>query len=173
MDKQKPASVVYIAFGSMLVPPPNELVALREALEATGVPFLWSFSNKDNLKTTLFPIGTTKGMAVLWAPQKKVLSHEAVGVYVTHSGWNSVLESVAGGVPMICRPFFADNMLNSRRVEAVWKTGITLEVFTKEEVMSSLDLILNQQVGNGMREKLGAVKQVVQAAIGQIGRAHV
>nr|CAD1825521.1 unnamed protein product [Ananas comosus var. bracteatus] len=50
--------------------------------------------------------GERDGLVVSWAPQKAVLGHTAVGAFVSHCGWNSVIESVAAGVPMVCRPFF-------------------------------------------------------------------
>ncbi|XP_020251617.1 UDP-glycosyltransferase 78D2-like, partial [Asparagus officinalis] len=62
-----------------------------------------------------------RGIVVPWAPQVDVLAHEAVGAFVTHCGWNSVLESITGGVPMLCRPFLGDQMLNARAVAHVWR----------------------------------------------------
>jgi UDP:flavonoid glycosyltransferase YjiC (YdhE family) len=53
---------------------------------------------------------------VPWAPQAAVLRHAAVGAFVTHSGWGSVTEGMAGGVPMACRPFFGDQLMNARAV---------------------------------------------------------
>ena len=92
--------MVYVSFGTILTPPPTELVALAEALEAKKVPFLWSFrENQDLVKGKTGSLGKV----VPWAPQQQVLVHPAVGVFVTHCGWNSLIESIAAGVPMICR----------------------------------------------------------------------
>ncbi|CAI9758165.1 unnamed protein product [Fraxinus pennsylvanica] len=44
-----------------------------------------------------------------------------------HSGWNSILESVAGGIPMLCWPYFADQTINSRFFSDVWKLGLDIK----------------------------------------------
>ncbi|KAG9138334.1 hypothetical protein Leryth_001529 [Lithospermum erythrorhizon] len=59
--------------------------------------------------------------------RRQVLAHEAIGGFLTHSGWNSTLESIVEGVPMICWPFFADQQINSRFVEEVWKLGLDIK----------------------------------------------
>nr|AJW28718.1 UDP-glucosyltransferase [Fragaria vesca subsp. vesca] len=169
LDKQKAASVVYVSFGSVTRPSPEELMALAEALEASRVPFLWSL--RDNLKNPqldeFLRKGKLNGMVVPWAPQPQVLAHGSVGAFVTHCGWNSVLESVAGGVPLICRPFFGDQKLNARMVEDVWKIGLRLEggVFTKNGMLKSLDMLLSQDEGTKMRNKINTLKQLAQQAV--------
>lgn len=177
LDKQKIASVVYVSFGSVTRPPTDELIALAEALEASGVPFLWSL--RDNLKTPKLDEFLSKaklnGRVVPWAPQPQVLAHGSIGAFVTHCGWNSLLESVAGGVPMICRPFFGDQKLNGRMVEEVWKIGLKVEggVFTKNGTLKSLDLLLSQERGNEMRKKIITLKQLAQQAVEPQGSSTV
>lgn len=173
LDKQKLASVAYVSFGSVTAPPPHELVALAEALETSETPFIWSLT--DNSKVHL-PHGfldrtTSQGLVVPWSPQLEVLAHRAVGVFVTHCGWNSLLESIAGGVPMICRPFFGDQRLNGRMIEDVWEIGLKVEdgVFTKHGVLNSLNKILSQEGGQKMRENIRALKQLAKKAIGPNG----
>ncbi|CAH9118525.1 unnamed protein product [Cuscuta europaea] len=68
-----------------------------------------------------------RGRVVKWAPQKKVLAHGSVGGFWSHCGWNSTLESLGEGVPMICRPHFADQLVNSRLLIQEWKVGLELE----------------------------------------------
>ncbi|KAJ7949851.1 Glycosyltransferase [Quillaja saponaria] len=173
LDKQKVASVAYISFGSVTVPPSDELVALAEALEAISVPFIWSL--RDNLKVHL-PNGflektKMQGMVIPWAPQSDILRQGAIGAFVTHCGWNSFLESVVGEVPMICRPFFGDQRLNARMIKEVWEIGVRVEggVFTKSGIMKSLDLVLLQEKGKRMREKMKGLKELAEIAIGPKG----
>uniref|UniRef100_A0A2N9GBD6 Glycosyltransferase n=1 Tax=Fagus sylvatica TaxID=28930 RepID=A0A2N9GBD6_FAGSY len=171
LDLQKPKSVAYISFGTVAAVPPNEFVALAEALEASGVPFLWSL--RDNFKQIL-PNGfvqrtSMKGKIVPWTPQSQVLSHNAVGVYVTHCGYNSVFESIVGEVPMICRPILGDNKMNGRMVEEEWEIGVRVEggFFTKNGMLKSLELVLGvHERGMRMRKKIRELKEIVVKASG-------
>lgn len=169
LEKQRHASVVYISFGTVAEAQPEELAALAEVLETGEFPFLWSM--KDNAKK-LLPEGflnrTSKfGMIVSWAPQLKVLENPSVGIFMTHCGWNSVLESISCGVPMICRPFLGDQRSNSRMVEAVWKIGVRIEggVFTKKGTIEALHYIMSNETGKAIRENLNKLKQKAENAV--------
>ncbi|KAB2634857.1 anthocyanidin 3-O-glucosyltransferase 7-like [Pyrus ussuriensis x Pyrus communis] len=176
LDEQPASSVAYICFGTIGSPTPNEMIALAEALEASGVSFLWSL--KDNFKD-LSPsafverITNKNGKIVPWAPQAQVLAHTAISVFVTHSGTNSVYESVVNGVPMICRPLFGDQRMNGRMVEDVWGIGVKIEggILTKSGVLESLELISGSEQGKKMREKARALKEIVAEAAGSLGSA--
>lgn len=151
-----------------MTPPLQELVAVAEALEATGVPFLWSLKDhsKANLPKGFLERTSLNGKVVPWAPQFEVLGHASIGVFITHCGWNSVTESVICGVPMICRPFFGDQNLNRRLVQDVWRIGVGVEggVFTKSGLTRDLHLILAHE-GRKMREKIGVLKELGRKAI--------
>ncbi|XP_027930813.1 anthocyanidin 3-O-glucosyltransferase 7-like [Vigna unguiculata] len=175
LDKQKGGSVAYVSFGTVVTPPPHEIVAVAEALEASGFPFLWSL--KEHLKGVL-PSGflertRERGKVVAWAPQTQVLGHGSVGVFVTHCGCNSVFESMSNGVPMICRPFFGDHGLTGRMVEDVWEIGVRVEggVFTKDGLVKCLRLILVEEEGNLMKKNAVKVKTTVVDAAGAQGKA--
>ncbi|KAK9084532.1 hypothetical protein Syun_031548 [Stephania yunnanensis] len=177
---REPASVAYISFGTVMTPPPPELAGLAEALEAIGAPFIWSIPDraKHNLpQGFLERIGSTsddrsQGKVVSWAPQVELLSHEAVGVFVSHGGWNSVMESVSGGVPLICRPFLGDQRTNARLVSHVWGIGADIKdgrLSNKEGVMEALERVLKSEEGKSMRAKIKSLKELAKKAVSPDG----
>ncbi|KAF7843032.1 anthocyanidin 3-O-glucosyltransferase 7-like [Senna tora] len=170
LEKQKAKSVAYISFGTMVTPPHHELLEVSEAFEACKFPFLWSL--RDDLKA-LLPKGfiertSMRGKIVPWAPQTQVLGHGAVGVFVTHCGGNSVVEGISNGVPLICRPFFGDHGMSARMVEDVWGIGVRIEggVFTKNGLLKSLNLVLEEEEGKRTRNNAFKLKNAVKFAAG-------
>lgn len=130
-DTKKPKSVVYVCFGSLTSLPESQLREIARGLEASGQQFMWVVStNKNSKKEEWLPEGYEKrmeGRGVIirgWAPQMKIMEHEAVGAFVTHCGWNSTLESVCAGVPMITWPNYADQFYNEKLVTSVLNIGI-------------------------------------------------
>ncbi|KAL5540412.1 hypothetical protein UlMin_042435 [Ulmus minor] len=175
LDEQKARSVVYISFGTEYVTLlDREMVALVEALEENKIPFLWSI--KESFKK-LLPDGfvertSSHGKIVPWAPQSLVLAHESIGAHLTHSGYNSMNESFVNGVPLICRPIWADNRINARMIESVWGIGVKVEedgFLTKSNLVKSFQLILGEEQGEKMREKAHELKQLVLEASGPNG----
>ncbi|KAE8691094.1 GPI transamidase subunit PIG-U isoform 1 [Hibiscus syriacus] len=157
LDKQSSKSVMYISFGTTAAPPEEELKALAEAVEESGLPFLWSLNNEHKHRLPdAFPERTSKqGKLVSWAPQTMVLGHGSTAVFVTHCGANSVFESIANGVPMMCRPMFGDHGMIGRVVEEIWGIGVRVEanVFTKSGVLKCLNLILGHEEGRQNERK--------------------
>lgn len=166
LDCHEPNSTVYISFGTLVKPKPSELMALMESLVETGRPFLWSLRGdltELNIPGDVVEKALERGKIVPWAPQLAVLRHRSVGVFVTHCGWNSLVESIAGGVPMIGRPFFGDQPLNRSTMEDEWKIGVGVEggVLTKEGTVRAFELILTREEGEKMRQRVGALKDAL------------
>lgn len=174
LDRHEKASVAYLSFGSILTPSPPELEALIEAFKAKRVPFLWSIRDPPHGNSLLEGLSERIGILgkkVSWAPQRQILSHSSVGVFVTHCGWNSVVESISGGVPMICRPYFGDQKLNRRFVEDVWKVGVSVEgdMLTKRGMIDSLDVVFSKENGEKLRENIRVLKEKAKMAVGTNG----
>ncbi|KAL5209239.1 hypothetical protein ABZP36_004862 [Zizania latifolia] len=132
LDGREPRSVVFVNYGSITVMTNEELVEFAWGLANSGHDFLWVIRpDLVNGDAAVLPpefIESIKGRGLLatWCPQEAVLRHEAVGVFLTHSGWNSTMESFCGGVPMLCWPFFADQQTNCRYSCAEW--GVAMEI---------------------------------------------
>ena len=103
---------------------------------------------------------------VPWAPQVAVLRHASVGAFVTHAGWASVLEGVASGVPMACRPFFGDHRMIARSVASVWGFGLAFEgaTMTRAGVAAAVGELLRGEEGARMRARAQELQAAVAAA---------
>ncbi|KAF2296183.1 hypothetical protein GH714_036579 [Hevea brasiliensis] len=88
-----------------------------------------------------------RGYIVKWAPQEEVLAHKAIGGFLTHSGWNSTLESIVAGVLVICWPYFGDQQVNSRFVSEVWKLGLDMKDVCNRRVVEKMvnDLMVDRR----------------------------
>ncbi|KAF0897651.1 hypothetical protein E2562_000369 [Oryza meyeriana var. granulata] len=141
LDVQQPGSVVYVNFGSLTVLTAEQLAEFAWGLAATARPFLWVI--RENLVPgcggpAALPAefaAATEGRRCVatWCPQERVLSHRAVGCFVTHNGWNSTCEGVAAGVPMVCWPGFADQYTNCKYACEAWGVGGRLDAEVRRE----------------------------------------
>ncbi|KAL2345114.1 hypothetical protein Fmac_006399 [Flemingia macrophylla] len=135
LDSHQPKSVIYVCFGSLCNLIPSQLVELALALEDAKRPFVWVIREGSRLQELEKWIREqrfeerTKGRGLIirgWAPQVLILSHPAIGGFLTHCGWNSTLEGVTAGVPMVTWPLFADQFLNEKLVTQVLKIGVSV-----------------------------------------------
>ncbi|GKB69829.1 UDP-glycosyltransferase 76H1-like protein [Tanacetum coccineum] len=103
-----------------------------------------------------------RGLIVKWAPQKEILAHFAVGGFWSHCGWNSTLESISEGIPMLCQPFIVDQGVNARYVTHVWKIGLELECFERGEIKSMIRRLMVLEEGEEMRVRANQIKELVK-----------
>ncbi|KAL9229895.1 hypothetical protein vseg_005312 [Gypsophila vaccaria] len=137
LDAQPNKSVLFVSIGSLASMTKEQLIEFWHGLVNSETRFLWvrrpnsviDIADDDQLWVSEEVLEGTKerGCIVSWVPQEEVLAHKAIGGFLTHSGWNSTLESIVTGVPMICLPFFVDQQVNSRLVSVVWKIGIDIK----------------------------------------------
>ncbi|KAL8156552.1 hypothetical protein AgCh_001593 [Apium graveolens] len=133
LDAQLPRSVIFVSFGSQVAITINQKMELWHGLVKSETRFLWIIRQESIIGETTEDVELLerctkeRGCIVSWAPQEEVLRHEAIGGFFTHSGWNSTLESIVEGVPMICWPHFVDQQVISRYTDAVWKIGLDMK----------------------------------------------
>ncbi|KAL9276475.1 hypothetical protein ACSQ67_025977 [Phaseolus vulgaris] len=160
LDKWEPNSVIYVNYGSITIMSNHHLKEFAWGLANSKLPFLWIkrvdivADDSATLPQDFFDEIKDRGYITSWCMQEQVLSHPSVGVFLTHSGWNSTLESISAGVPMICWPFFAEQQTNSRYVSANW--GIGMEVnhdVKREEITKLVTEMLKGEKGMQMRQK--------------------
>ncbi|KAL2528684.1 UDP-glycosyltransferase 83A1 [Forsythia ovata] len=173
LDQQPPYSVIYVAFGSFTVFNKPQFQELALALELINRPFLWvvrpDFTNEG---TEAFPEGfldrvSTRGKLIGWAPQQKVLNHPSTACFLSHCGWNSTIESVSNGVPILCWPYFADQFINQSYICDVWKVGLqfeqdTSETITREEIKNKIDQLLGD---NTYKERALHLKELMMSSV--------
>nr|XP_043637327.1 7-deoxyloganetin glucosyltransferase-like isoform X2 [Erigeron canadensis] len=159
LNSKEPNSVVYVNFGSITVMTPQQLVEFSFGLANSDQTFLWVIRpDLVSGDSKLFPkefleATNTRGLIVSWCPQEKVLNHPSIGAFLTHCGWNSTLESIASGVPMICWPFFAEQQTNCWYICNKW--GIGLEIYNnvdRKQVMNHVKTLMVEEKGKEMRE---------------------
>ncbi|RCV04939.1 hypothetical protein SETIT_1G041500v2 [Setaria italica] len=136
LESKKPRSVVFVSFGSLVRSSLPQLAEIAQGLEASDRPFIWAVKPGDlaGFERWLSDDGFEtrvgeRGLVVTgWAPQRAILSHPATGAFVTHCGWNSVLECVAAGLPMATWPHFAEQFMNEKLVVDVLRVGVPVGV---------------------------------------------
>ncbi|XP_034928451.1 UDP-glycosyltransferase 76B1-like [Populus alba] len=182
LDTQTPNSVLYVSFGSLAAVNETEFPEMAWGLLHSNQPFLWVVRPgsvrgsewSESLPDGFLEMVGKRGYIVKWAPQQQVLAHPATGGFWTHSGWNSTLESICEGVPMICQPFSGDQRVNARYVSDVWKIGIHLEYnkLERRDIERAIKGLMVETKGQGMRQRMVSLKEKVNLCIGHGGSSY-
>ncbi|KAJ0985851.1 hypothetical protein J5N97_004207 [Dioscorea zingiberensis] len=165
LDSMKPRSVLYISFGSLTQVKPSQLMEIGKGLEASNYPFIWVIKNNESSQEIEEWLSggyeervSPRGIIVRgWAPQLMILSHSAVGGFLSHCGWNSTLEAICAGVPMITWPHFSEQFLNERFVVDVLRIGVSVGVKVPNVMMQAASkkmLIVNGEVLEKVMKKV-------------------
>ncbi|KAF8736813.1 hypothetical protein HU200_014296 [Digitaria exilis] len=198
LDEQPDGSVLYVCFGSGGTLSTVQTAELAAGLEASGQRFLWVVrfpSDMDNSagylghQTTDDPVSClpegfverTKGVGLVvpqWAPQVEILEHRAVGGFLSHCGWNSCLEAVCAGVPVLAWPLFAEQRMNAVKL-ASDHVGVALRVsggdgavVTREEVAVAVRELMVGEKGAVARRRARELRVEAREASVPGGPAH-
>ena len=193
LDRQPSRSVVFLCFGSRGSFSREQVKEIATGLEGSGQRFLWVVKNppaddkskeikQENLVWNefdldgLMPEGFSertknRGMVVkTWAPQVAVLRHQSVGGFVSHVGWNSVLEAVVAGVPMVAWPLHAEQFLNKAVLVENMKMAIGVEQRDGDGLVSGAELergikqLMDSEEGRALRERTRKMRDMAAEA---------
>ncbi|CAL5035533.1 unnamed protein product [Urochloa decumbens] len=138
LNKQEPCSVLLASYGTVANLAAVQLEELGNGLCNSGKPFIWVLRSDEEEKLSEELGGRCKerGLIVPFCPQLEVLAHEATGCFLTHCGWNSTIESIVTGVPMVTMPQWADQPTTAKYVESAWGIGLRMRkgLVRREEV---------------------------------------
>ncbi|XP_059458980.1 anthocyanidin 3-O-glucosyltransferase 5-like [Corylus avellana] len=179
LDEQPVESVLYISFGSLGVLSAQQITELAWGLELSRQRFMWVLrppSKKDASADTgdnaldYLPDGfleRTHSLGLVftqWAPQSEILGHRSTGGFLSHCGWNSSLESILSGVPMIAWPLYAEQKMNA--TELAEEVGVALRpkiaptkgVVGREEIEIMVRKVMEEPEGKAMRARVKELK---------------
>ncbi|KAF2292991.1 hypothetical protein GH714_034657 [Hevea brasiliensis] len=152
LDKREPDSVVYVNYGCVTTITDKQLIEFAWGLANSKHPFLWIvrpdivMGESAVLPEEFYEEIKDRGLLVNWVPQDRVLQHPSVGVFLSHCGWNSTMECVSGGKPLICWPFFGEQQTNCKYACDVWKTGMELSTdLTRDELVGIIKELMETE----------------------------
>ncbi|KAL9229423.1 hypothetical protein vseg_004889 [Gypsophila vaccaria] len=198
LDGQSESSVVFLCFGSMGCFDADQVKEIADGLERSGCRFLWSLRKPVNVKSLgdkakpseneifeeALPEGfmdrtAHKGKIIPWAPQATVLAHKSIGGFVSHCGWNSLLESLWFGVPIATWPMYSEQQLNAFTLVREMEVAVEIKLdyrwdfkkgnylVTAEEVETSVRKVIN--LDDEMRSKVREMSEKCKKVLGADG----
>ncbi|KAK4424717.1 UDP-glycosyltransferase 86A1 [Sesamum alatum] len=182
LNSKPSGSVLYVSFGSMPESNKEEIAELAYGLLLSEVYFVWVLrpditrgNGTDILPEGFEDVVKDKGLIVPWCNQNMVLSNQTIGGFLTHCGWNSILESIWYGVPMICYPIVVDQPTNRKLVVDDWKIGVELcdgEQIRREEVACKINILMKGENSIQMRQEIKKVSKKLHDSLDAEGSSH-
>ncbi|KAL6976114.1 N-hydroxythioamide S-beta-glucosyltransferase [Sarracenia purpurea var. burkii] len=177
LSKRPQNSVVYVSFGSMDNLAKEQVEELAWGLKESNYYFLWVIRESHDspkLPEKFIEETSEKGLIIGWCPQLEVLANNAIGCFFSHCGWNSTIEALCIGVPMVVMPQWTDQTTNAKFVEDVWKVGIRVNVdekgiVGKEEVKACLRELMEGKKGKEMKKNALEWKVLAKEAVSEGG----
>ncbi|KAK8693168.1 hypothetical protein V6N13_070762 [Hibiscus sabdariffa] len=171
LNQREPDSVVYVNYGSVTVMSDYYLKEFAWGLANSKHPFLWIvrpdvvMGESAAMSEEFFEEIKDRGFITSWCPQDLVLSHQSVAAFLTHCGWNSTLESISRGVPMICWPFFAEQQTNCRFACTTWDIGMEVNSdVNRNDVEAVVKEMMEGENGRKLKEKVLDWKEKAEVA---------
>ncbi|KAL3360456.1 hypothetical protein AABB24_013730 [Solanum stoloniferum] len=177
LNHQPISSVLYVSFGSFAIVEAEQMEELAWGLKNSNNNFLWvvrSIEESKLPKNFLEELTSEKGLVVSWCPQLQVLEHESIGCFLTHCGWNSILEAISLGVPMVAMPQWTDQPTNAKFVKDVWEIGVRAKqdekgIVRREVIEECIKLVMEEEKGKLIRENAKKWKEMARNAVDEGG----
>lgn len=194
LDDQPHGSVLFVSFGSGGTLSSNQFTELALGLEMSEQRFIWVVRSPDDEKanasffsnqtkkdpTEFLPQGfieRTKGQGLVvpnWAPQAQILSHGSTGGFLTHCGWNSILETVVNGVPVIAWPLYAEQKMNAVMLTEGLKVALRPQVSEnglvgRVEIATLVKHLMEGEEGKRLRTRMRDLKDAASKALSDDG----
>ncbi|KAI8003944.1 7-deoxyloganetin glucosyltransferase [Camellia lanceoleosa] len=171
LNSKEPNSVVYVNYGSITVMTSNQLIEFAWGLANSNHTFLW-IVRPDLVAGDLAIIPPEfvtetkeRGLLASWCPQEQVLAHPSIGGFLTHCGWNSTIESISSGVPMICWPYFGDQQTNCWYSCTQWGIGVEMDNDVKRDVVERLvKELMDGHKGKEMKKRVMEWRKMAEKA---------
>ncbi|KAF7112489.1 hypothetical protein RHSIM_RhsimUnG0224200 [Rhododendron simsii] len=173
------SSVLYVAFGSQTEISCQQLREIEVGLEKSKVNFLWvTRTSESELDIGFQERVKGRGLVVRdWVDQRAILRHESVRGFLSHCGWNSVLESVCAKVPILAWPMMAEQHINARMVVEEIKVGLRVETsngsvrgFVKSEGLGKMvRQLMEGEMGKEVRKKVKEFGEAAKKAVEEGG----
>ncbi|KAI4364241.1 hypothetical protein MLD38_020360 [Melastoma candidum] len=199
LDKQEKGSVLYACMGSLCNLKVDQLKELAMGLEESMRPFIWAIRGNYDLQELDDWVSQTgyeeklagRGFLIRgWSPQVLILSHPSVGGFLTHCGWNSTLEGISSGTPLLTWPLFGDQFYNEKLVVEVVKTGVSIGaevpigwgneeqslgvMVTREDVRRGVQRLMDEgDEGEELRRRARELAELAKKAMDVGGSSYV
>ncbi|XP_060199613.1 hydroquinone glucosyltransferase-like [Lycium barbarum] len=199
LDNQPPDSVLFVVFGSGGTLTSKQLIELAWGLEMSQQRFIlvarmpsdasasaafFNVGSDENDPLLYLPEGFVKktegrGLVVpSWAPQVAILNHPSTGSFLSHCGWNSTLESIAHGVPIIAWPLYAEQRMNATVLAE--EVGVAMkfpvvpceELISRKEIEKVVRIVMEGEKGKAMRRKGKELKESAKIALSKGGSSY-
>lgn len=180
LDTRPQGSVVYVAFGSMAQLTNEQMEELASAV--SNFSFLWVVRSSEEAKLPpgfLETVNKDKSLVLKWSPQLQVLSNKAIGCFLTHCGWNSTMEALTFGVPMVAMPQWTDQPMNAKYIQDVWKAGVRVKtekesgIAKREEIEFSIKEVMEGERSNEMKKNVKKWRDLAVKSLSEGGSTDI
>ncbi|RLM75426.1 hypothetical protein C2845_PM15G17330 [Panicum miliaceum] len=196
LDRQPPASVLYVSFGTTSTPRTEQIAELAAALRDSNQRFIWvlrdadrgnesaDHDEKQSRHAELLPMFTeqTQGRGLVitgWAPQLEILAHDATAAFMSHCGWNSTVEGLSHGKPILAWPMHGDQPWDAELVCNYLKAGMLVrpwekhgEVTPAEAIRQVIEAAMLSDEGMAVQQRAKVLGEAVRASLADGGSSR-